>query len=313
MNGTADRAVLSIATDITERKRADAALRESERRIQSVFRSAPIGIGVVSNRLVKQVNRRLCEMTGYGPEELIERDSRMLYPSDEEYEFVGREKYIQIREHGTGTVETRWQRKDGAPIHVLLSSTPIELEDLSKGVTFTALDITERKRTEEALKQERRAVPLAAEPSPHGIRPGLLAERDDLLLERRFSYPLWVQCRGGPSGRTVWIWSSRRNCGTISNRPCAPWTETGEPAPASELELRRKDGSLVQVYSAYCILRRPGVPQEVYSVDIDLSEIKARSPGTRKTPGAVDTSPENGVGGAVGRRSCPRTSTTCWG
>ncbi|MBK7501007.1 MAG: hypothetical protein IPI19_18485 [Ignavibacteriales bacterium] len=43
--------------------------------------------------------------------------------------------------------------KNGKIIDVLLSSTPLNLRDISGGVTFTALDITERKKTEIALKE----------------------------------------------------------------------------------------------------------------------------------------------------------------
>ena len=44
----------------------------------------------------------------------------MLYPTVEEFEFVGREKYKQIEQFGTGTVETKWVCKDGHIIDVLL-------------------------------------------------------------------------------------------------------------------------------------------------------------------------------------------------
>jgi PAS domain S-box-containing protein len=138
--------------DITERKLTEEALRESENQISSIFRSAPVGIGSVVNRVLIKVNNRLCEMTGYDETELIGQSARMLYPSDENFEFVGREKYAQIADYGTGIVETRWQKKDGTIIDVLLSSTPVDLQDQSKGVTFTALDITERRQAEEKLK-----------------------------------------------------------------------------------------------------------------------------------------------------------------
>jgi PAS domain S-box-containing protein len=152
-----DRVVRVVGNimDITDRRQAEEALRESEEHLQSVFRAAPTGIGVVVDRVLKQANKRMCKMVGYSEEELIGQNARMLYPSDEEYEFVGREKYEQIRNYGTGTVETRFKRKDGRIIDVLLSSTPIVLGDLSKGVTFTALDVTDRKQAEEALLKER--------------------------------------------------------------------------------------------------------------------------------------------------------------
>jgi PAS domain S-box-containing protein len=140
--------IVTTCRDITERKQSEQMLRESEEHLRSIFRSAPIGIGSVVNRELKRVNSRLCEMTGYDEGELVGRSSRLLYPTSEDFEFVGREKYAQIRDHGTGTVETCWQRKDGTIIDVLLSSTPVDLRDHSKGVTFTALDITERKLAE---------------------------------------------------------------------------------------------------------------------------------------------------------------------
>jgi PAS domain S-box-containing protein len=77
----------------------------------------------------------------------------MVFPSDEEFEWVGNKKYKLTNEHGTGSVETRWQRKDGEVIDVLLSSTPLDPDDLSKGVTFTVLDITQRKRFMLALEE----------------------------------------------------------------------------------------------------------------------------------------------------------------
>ena len=137
----------------SERNRAEQLLRESEEHLSSIFRSAPIGIGSVVNRELKKVNFRLCEITGYNEEELVGQNSRILYPSIEDFEFVGREKYAQIGDHGIGTVETHWQRKDGTIIDILLSSTPVDMQDHSKGVTFTALDITERKWAETALRQ----------------------------------------------------------------------------------------------------------------------------------------------------------------
>lgn len=126
-------------------------LQENEKQISSIFRSAPIGIGSVVNRILSKVNDRLCEMTGYDESEMIGQSARMLYPSDKDFEFVGREKYAQIADHATGTVETRWQKKDGTIMDVLLSSTPVDLQDQSKGVTFTALDITDRKQAENEL------------------------------------------------------------------------------------------------------------------------------------------------------------------
>lgn len=142
-----------LRASMQERQEAEAALQQSNAKMHSIFRSAPVGIGVVSHRIMTDANERLCMMTGYAREELVGQSSRMLYPSQEEFDYVGSEKYRQIRKTGTGTVETRWVKKSGDIRHVLLSSTPIDLADYSRGVTFTALDITERKNAEDALRK----------------------------------------------------------------------------------------------------------------------------------------------------------------
>ncbi len=155
-----------VLSDITKRKQADEAIRQRQAKLDSIFRVAPTGIGVVTDRVLQEVNERICTMTGYAREELVGKPARILYPTQEDHDYVGTEKYRQISEKGTGTVETRWKRKDGAIIDILLSSTPIVPGDLSAGVTFTALDITDRKRSEEALRESRQMLRLVLDTIP---------------------------------------------------------------------------------------------------------------------------------------------------
>ncbi len=136
----------------SERKQAEGALQEQERKMSSIFRAAPVGIGMVINRVLREANDMLCSMTGYSREELLGENARMLYPTQEDFDYVGKEKYRQIGEKNIGTVETRWKKKDGTIIHIILSSTPLDFDNLAKGVTFIALDITEGKQIELALE-----------------------------------------------------------------------------------------------------------------------------------------------------------------
>jgi PAS domain S-box-containing protein len=156
--------MVAVIEDVTRAVTIDRALAESEAMLRSVFRAAPVGIGVVRQRTLVWTNQRIHEMTGYSESFLRGKSARILYPSDEDFEYVGREKYHQISQHGTGTVETKWRRSDGRVIDVILSSTPIDLADLDKGVTFSALDITERNLLEERLRhsQKMEAVGLLA-------------------------------------------------------------------------------------------------------------------------------------------------------
>lgn len=127
---------------------------ESSSMLQSIFKVAPTGIGVVVNRVITMVNKRVLEITGYTEDELIGQSAWILYPTREDYDYVGKEKYAQIKQKGTGEVQTRWQKKDGTILHILLASTPIRPEDHSKGLVFTALDISERHNAKEKLQEK---------------------------------------------------------------------------------------------------------------------------------------------------------------
>lgn len=159
--------------DLSEQKRIEEALRAGEERLSSIFRASPIGIGVVQDRVIMEINDRACEMVGRTRDELIGQTARVLYLSDEDFEFVGREKYRQIGLEGSGTVETQWKHTSGEILDILLSSAPIDPDDLSVGVTFTALDITERKRAEQTRLEQAQAERLLLRELDHRVRNNL--------------------------------------------------------------------------------------------------------------------------------------------
>jgi PAS domain S-box-containing protein len=152
-----------------EKKASELLLRENEEKLQSIFSAAPVGIGLVVERILIEVNDTFCNITGYTRGELIGKSSEILYSTAEEFINAGKEKYRQISEKGTGSVETKFKCKDGKIINVVLSSTPLDKNDYSKGVTFTILDITERNKSEEALKESQQLFQTLSQVSPVGI------------------------------------------------------------------------------------------------------------------------------------------------
>ena len=135
-----------------EKRASELLLKDNEEKLQSIFSATPIGIGLVVNRVMIEVNDSFCSMTGYTRRELIGKSSEIIYSSSEEFMSAGEYKYQQIAEKGTGSVETSFKCKDGKILNVILSSAPLDKNDHSKGVTFTVLDITDRKNVIEALK-----------------------------------------------------------------------------------------------------------------------------------------------------------------
>lgn len=143
---------LGLEQEIAERKKVQQALQESEAMLRSIFDAAPIGSSLTVDRVFKKINRWFCQIVGYSSEELLDHNIRILYLDDEEYERVGGELYGQARKEGLGIIETRFKRKDGTVIDVLVSSNPIDPQDWSKGLTTTAIDITDLKHAQAALK-----------------------------------------------------------------------------------------------------------------------------------------------------------------
>jgi PAS domain S-box-containing protein len=168
-------------------------LRRSEARMRDVFRAAPIAVGIVDeNRVIREVNDQFCRLCGYARDELVGQNARMLYPSDEDYAYVGREKYRQIEENGTGSVETRLLGKDGRVIDVLISSTSVSAYDPATGFVFAVFDISQRKRAEEKLKAERRLLEAILRQLPEGV---IVAEAPSgrLLLGNEQADKIWGQ------------------------------------------------------------------------------------------------------------------------
>jgi two-component system sensor histidine kinase EvgS len=139
----------------SEKRAAELLLKENKEKLQSIFSAAPVGIGLITDRIFMEVNDTFCKMTGYSRKELIGKNSEMVYATREEYETAGIDKYRPIAENGTGSVETRFKRKDGRILNIFLSLTTLDKHDLTKGITFTVMDITARKLAEEALRKHR--------------------------------------------------------------------------------------------------------------------------------------------------------------
>lgn len=249
--------VMENSPTVLFRRRAEEALRESEDWLRSIFLVAPIGIGVVRDRLLLTVNSRLCEMTGYTREELVGGNAVMLYPDREEFERVGRNKYRQIREKGTGTIETRWRKKDGSLIDILLASTPLHPSDLSKGVTFTALDMTERKRAEEKLRQSEAKFSSAFHISPDSVNINRLEDGLYLDVNEGFCAITGFQPEEviGRTSRELGIWVNRED----RERLVAEINRCGCVTDL-EAEFRRKDGSVLTGQMSARVIEIEGEP-----------------------------------------------------
>jgi PAS domain S-box-containing protein len=147
------KGVSVLFEDITKRKQSEERLRVSEARLRSIINVAPIGIGVIAKRILLEVNDQFCKITGYGAGELVGQSTRILYSTEEQFALTGSQMWTQINMNGTASVETTWKNKDGRSVEVILCSTPLNNGNLSEGLTITALDISDRKKADDALRE----------------------------------------------------------------------------------------------------------------------------------------------------------------
>lgn len=127
-----------LIVDVSKLKKAEMMLRNQKKELKSIFRTAPIGIGVVSERKFIQVNDQFCRLSGYSEAELIDKNTRMLYISDEEYERIGRD-YMKLKGCEIITLQTYLKRKDGKEIKVSLNFSTLNID--INGFTFTLMPV----------------------------------------------------------------------------------------------------------------------------------------------------------------------------
>ena len=143
----------AIVREITDLKRAEQSLRESENKFRVLAEKALVGIYLVQDGVFKYVNRRFAETCGYPIEEIIDK----IGPA--ETAFRGDWPMVEenMRKRLSGEVdalcyEFRTQTKDGELRNVEIYSARIEYQD-KPAILGTLLDITERKRAQEALRE----------------------------------------------------------------------------------------------------------------------------------------------------------------
>src|SRR5277367_3318145 len=150
-------ALIGTATDVTERKRAEEALRESEAKIRRLVDSNIIGIFLWDfDGRILEANDEFLRMVDYDREDLVSGRIRWTDLTPPDWRERDNAKIEQQKISGRlEPFEKQYTRKDGRRVPVLIGVATFE-EGGNEGVAFV-LDLTERKRAEEALRESERS------------------------------------------------------------------------------------------------------------------------------------------------------------
>ena len=157
---------VSIARDITERKRIEDALKESEKIYKILTDSSLTGVFIIQDFKLVFVNDRYAEMAGYTPEELIGKGHVHVIHPDQKEKVRQRAQKRLNGESVPNRYEIKKLTKDGETFWVeTIVSDPIEYRG-QPAIMGHEIDITHRKQTEKALRENEERLRRVVENMP---------------------------------------------------------------------------------------------------------------------------------------------------
>ena len=161
----------AFVRDVSERKRVEQALHESEERFRLTIDEAPIGMALVAldGRFVR-VNRALCEIIGYTSAELTALTSQAITHPDDLDANLALAGQLARGEIPRFQLDRRYIRKDGTIVDIQLNASILRTREGAPLYYIVQVeDITERKRAEAALKDSERRLTLALDSAQMGM------------------------------------------------------------------------------------------------------------------------------------------------
>lgn len=171
-----ENAVQLAYIDITERKRAEAALVESEERYRKLFEESPLGIRITDENGNRQANQALARMLGYDSvEELLTLPKKALIAPGHLHRAITYERIRTDRGSVPASVELDIIKKDGSPLPVQVFWRTLEWRGV-RAVERTYIDISERRAHEHVLQERDRTVRELRQELSHASQVGTMGE-----------------------------------------------------------------------------------------------------------------------------------------
>jgi len=293
--------VFIVCEDITERRRAQEALKESEERYRALYEDNPsMYFTVDPTGTVLSVNEFGCQELGYTAQELVGQSVLKVF-HDEDKAAAARSVALCVGNPGqVFHWELRKVRKAGSVMWVKETARAVRGTDGKTVVFIVCEDITERKRAQEALKESEERYRLVAENVSDVIwvtDMNLMPLYISPSVTRMLGYTPEEAMSGSVVGKVTDA-SAELALKALQDALAREAEQPGtvrQPWPAQEAEVFRRDGSTVWAETALSFVRDPtGKPVAILGVLRDISERKKADEAIRKSEerfrGLVETS-----------------------
>lgn len=238
-------AALCSGADITERKRAEEALRESEEKFRSLAEQSPNMIFINKNGKIVYANKKCEEVMGYSREELCspDFDFRTLI-TPESLSLVKHNLTRHMRGEEIPPYDYSIMKKNGTIIEAINTSKLIQYEGQT-AILGIVTDITERKKAEQALRESEERLKILFESAPDTIY--LINSEGRFIDANRAAVELIGYTRDEIIGRSL------AELGLVSNEQLSKAKENlkkvvaGKISGPNEYRLKKKDGTYVSV------------------------------------------------------------------
>jgi len=151
--GNPAKGTVWLFEDITETKRASEEVRRALAEQQLILENATIGIAFMRDRRFQRCNRRMEEIFGYAPGELIGRSTEQIHVSREAFDEVGRIGYAALARGEAYTEERQLRRKDGSLIWCKVVGKSADPSNLTEGAIWIYDDVSPEHATRESLER----------------------------------------------------------------------------------------------------------------------------------------------------------------
>ncbi|WP_213997639.1 bifunctional diguanylate cyclase/phosphodiesterase [Arsukibacterium sp.] len=263
---------------LRQHQRLTASLQASEQAFSQTFDHAAAGIAHAApdGRLLR-VNQHFADMLGYSPSEMVCMSFQQItHPEDLDQD---QQQFNQLLQDNINsyTLEKRYFNKAGHTIWVKLAvAKAADTHNDRPYFIAVVQDISAQKLAEQQLLESELRFRTLLDNAPQISVQGY-DQFGTTIYWNRASELIYGYSKEEALGRSLLELIIPEEAHSEVRQAMTYMAEHAEPIPAEELTLKRKDGSLISVFSNHAVVKLPDQPPQIFCIDIDLTERKRQA------------------------------------